>query len=166
MAFAVIYTIRDSKGKRSTTEINFPSSFSFTDVSLFAAQHAERINDLIKGRIERIGVAFNVDVPAAIRANPLPGSDVEEGAKFQFRTVDGNFTSMRLPTFNEDYVVEGTRTVDLADPLVDEFVDAMVTGAPVVALGGVLHPSDKRDEDIVALEFAREQFTNSRPGSD
>ena len=166
MAFAIIYTIRDSKGKRSTTEVNFPSSFSFTDVSLFAAQQAERINDLIKGRIERIGVAFNVDVPGTIRATPLPDSDVEEGAKFQVRTEDGNFTSMRLPTFDEQFVLPGTRSVDLADPVVDEFVDSMVTGAPVVALGGVLHPSDKRDEDIVALEFAREQFTNSRPGSD
>lgn len=165
MGFKIIYTIVDAKGTESDTSINFPTSYNFGDVRLFAEQSAARINQLITGKIVRIGIGFTVDLPSGLRAVAAANSDVEEGARFQFRTAGGYHTAMRLPTFDESYIVPGTREVDLTDADVTDFTDSMVTGAPVVALGGVLSPSDTRDDDIVELKAARESFQSSRKSS-
>lgn len=163
MPFTILTTIRDAKGEESTTEYNFPASYDFDDMVLFAQQNAERIDALIKGKVVRIGIAYKVSTAGlTIKSVPDPDSDVEEGARFQFLTEDGNLSSMRLATFSEDLIVSGTKNVDLTDGDVDDFVSAMVDGAPVVALGGVLSPCDKREEDIDSLEFAVEAFTKSR----
>lgn len=163
-AFTVTIAIKDAKGKGATTEFNFPSSYDFQDITLFAAQAAGRINKLIRGKITGVTVSQAVTdfTGVTLRADPLPEADVEEGARFQFKTAGGFFTSMRLPTFEEDLIIEGTKNVDLTNADVETFTDSMVTGAPVVALGGVLSPSDKRDEDIVSMEFAKEEFQSSR----
>lgn len=163
-AFTVTIAIKDAKGKSATTEFNFPSTFTFADIALFAAQAAGRINNIIRGKITGVTVSQAITdfTGITLRADAEPEADVEEGAKFQFKTEGGFYTSMRLPTFDEDLIIDGTRNVDLTNAAVDTFVDSMVTGAPVVALGGVLEPSDKRDEDIVSLEFAKEEFQSSR----
>lgn len=162
MPFTILTTVRDAKGEESTTEFNFPASYDIGDVVSFAQQSAQRIDALIKGQIVRLGIAYKVSLPSGIKIVPDADSDVEEGARFQFRTEDDNLTSMRLPTFDDALFVDGTKNVDLTDADVDEWVDSMVTGAPVVALGGVLSPSDKREEDIASLDFAVEAFTKSR----
>lgn len=163
MPFTGLITIKDAKGEESTTEFNLPTSYDLDDVVLFVQQMAERVDLIIKGKVTRIGLAYKLSTSGlTLKAAPDPDSDVEEGAKFQFLTEDGNITSMRLATFDEDLIISGTKNVDLTDGDVDDFVDAMVTGAPVVALGGVLSPCDKRDEDIASLEFAVESFTKSR----
>lgn len=164
MAFAVIYSIRDEKGANSLMEVKVPSGTSFTDVAIFAQQMAPLINSLITGAITRIGVAFTVGLPGGLRAAPAAGSDVEEGGRFQFRTSLGNFTSTRIPTFDEQFVVAGTQEVDLTDAAVLAFVNSMLSGIDITGAGGsgIVEPSDSRDEDITALEFAREQFQSSR----
>lgn len=164
MAFTISLSIKDAKGNQGTTEFNFPSDYDFDDVVLFAQQAATRINALIKGAITRISLGYAVDLPAGLTATPDPNSDVEEGARFQFKTENGFYTAMRIPTFDEALLISGTKNVDLTDADVDDFVGSMVDGAPVVALGGVLSPSDKRDEDIASLEYAREEFQSSRAG--
>lgn len=165
-AFTVNITIRDAKGKYATTEFNFPASYDFQDITLFAAQAAGRINNLIRGVITGVSVSQVISdfTGITLRTDPEPEADVEEGAKFQFKTAGGFYTSMRLPTFDEDLIIDGTKNVDLTNAAVDTFVDSMVTGAPVVDLGGVLSPSDKHDNDILSLEFAKEEFQSSRSG--
>lgn len=163
-SISVVYTIRDEKGANSLMQVNVPSSISITDVALFAQQMAPLINSLITGAITRIGVALTIGLPAGLRASPLSGSDVEEGGRFQFRTSLGNFTSTRVPTFDESKVNAGTADIDTTDADVLAFVNSMLSGIDLVGLGGsgIIQPSDTRDEDITALEFAREQFQNSR----
>jgi hypothetical protein len=164
MAFTILYTITDGKGDRSTTEVNVPSSITFTNVITFAGQMASLIDDLIGGAITRIGVALLVDLPAGLKASPSALSDVEEGARFQFRTDGGFFTSLRIPTFLEGLINAGSKDVDLTDTAVAAFVNAMEdgidvdAGAPTVLVA----PSDKREEDVTVLESAKEQFLSSR----
>lgn len=160
MAFSIIYTIADAKGSTSTTEVNLPAATDFADVVEFAADMAVLINDLIQGVIRRIGVAFTVDLPVSLRDTPVSGSDVEEGARFQFITDGGFFTSLRLPTFDESNIAAGGRSVDTADTAVAAFVTAMEDGIDVS--GTVVEPCDKREEDVLSLSTAREQFLSSR----
>jgi hypothetical protein len=164
MAFTVLYTIRDGKGEQSTTEVNVPSSLTLSQVTTFAGQMASLIDDLISGAITRIGVALLVDLPVGLKSTPANTSDVEEGARFQFRTDGGFFTSMRIPTFLESLINAGSKDVDLTDTAVAAFVNAMEDGIDPDAGGPQppIPPCDKREEDIVSLDFAREQFLSSR----
>lgn len=162
-AFVITISIKDAKGAEAKTSFNFPSTYAFDDVILFAAQQAERIGKLIKGRIVRATVSQDADLTAVtVPTTADPDSDVEEGAYFQFGTAGGFTTSQRIPTFDESKFISGTKLVDLTDTDVDDYVTVMQTGAPVVALGGVLSPSDQRDDDITTLNVAKEQFQKSR----
>jgi hypothetical protein len=164
MAFTILYTIEDGKGKTSTSEINVPSTLAFADVVTFAGSMASLIDPLIVGAIRRIGIAFTIDLPSGLNASPASGADIEEGARFQFRTENGFFSSLRLPTFLETLMNPGTTQVDLTDTDVAAFVTAMTSGIDVDPGAGTttVAPCDKRDEDLTALDFAKEQFLSSR----
>lgn len=164
MAFSVLYSIVDAKNEVSTCEVNVPAAITFANVGIFAAQMALLINPIITGAITRIGVAFTVTLPGGLRTTPVAGSDVEEGAKFQFRTAGNFFTGLRLPTFDETLIQSNSRAIDLEDADVAAFIDAMTDGIDLTGAGGTgtPQPCDKREADIVALSFAREQFLSSR----
>lgn len=163
-SFGILYTITDAKGKASTTVINVAGTESLADVRIFAQQAALLINDLITGAITRIGIALTVDLPGGLRVSPLAGADVEEGARFQFRTDGGNFTGMRIPTFAEALIASAGTSVDTTDTDVAAFVTAMTDGIELSGLGGSgnVSPTDSREEDVVALSTAVESFMSSR----
>jgi hypothetical protein len=164
MSWTILYSITDEKTKVSTTEVKLPGATTFADAEIFAGQMASLIDTLIEGAITRIGIVYQVDLPAGIKASANANSDVEEGARFQFRTANGFFSGCRLATFGESRIVAGSKEVDTVDTDVAAFVTAMVTGIDLSGVGGsgVIQPSDARDEDLTALEFAREQFLSSR----
>lgn len=165
MAFSIIFSFRDEKNERSTTEVNLPSGTAFADVTLFATEMTQLIEPLITGTIERVGIAFTVDISGlGLGTTAAAGSDVEEGARFQFGTAGGFNTSMRVPTIDESIILPGTREVSQVDADVAAFLTAMETGIDLVGVGGsgTIQPSDKRDDDIVSTTQAREQFLNSR----
>lgn len=164
MVFSIIYTIRDEKAVESTTSVNLPESTAFTDVALFAAELAKIIDPIITGAIIRIGVAFQVTLPGGLASTPAANTDVEEGARFQWRTVNNYMASNRLPTFDEQFIQAGTREVDQTDANVAAFVNAILTGINLTGVGGsgTIQPSDYRGEDITAIDTAREMFQSSR----
>ncbi|MCZ7544890.1 MAG: hypothetical protein M5R40_15810 [Anaerolineae bacterium] len=164
MAFTVMLSVIDEKGKTSTTEVKLPTATVWADAVIMAQQIALLIDPLILGAITRVGVTADVELPVGLAASASANSDVEEGARFQFRTENGFYTGLRLPTFDESLIVAGTRGVDLTDTDVAAFVAAMEDGIDTSGYGGTdtVEPCDARDEDIVSLEFAREQFLSSR----
>lgn len=164
VAIGVVYSIRDEKGATSLMQINLPSTTSLADVTLFAQQFAPLVEALITGAIVRVGVALTVPLPAGLRANPLSGSDVEEGGRFQFKTDGGFYTSSRVPTFDESLITAGTAEIDTAAGAVASFIASVTAGIDLTGVGGsgIIEPTDTRDDDIASLEFAREQFQSSR----
>jgi hypothetical protein len=166
MAFYILYTIEDRDGKDSNTEIKIPDSALLSNAAIFAAEMAQLIDPLIRGVIRRIGIAFLIDMAGVtgIKTAALAGADVEEGAKFGFRTAANFFTGLRLPTFDEAFIIDGTDQVDTEDPDVAAFVTAMVSGIDLSGAGGTgtISPTTNREEDLVALTYAQESFTSSR----
>jgi hypothetical protein len=160
LAFSVLYSVTDAKGEVATTEVNVPSTLTLANLTGFANDMAQLIDDMITGAISRIGLVVSIALPAGIKVAPLGGADVEEGAKFQFRTAGGFYTGLRIPTFDEALINPNSRAVDVDDPLVLAFLNAMRTGITVG--GGPIQPTDKREDDIVSLKFAKEQFLSSR----
>jgi len=164
LALVGIITIKDAKGKSATTEFNFPSSVTMANAKIFAQQMALLYDAVTKGVITRIGVAVLASLPGALKASADADSDVEEGARFQFRTDGGFMTGFRIPTFDEAKILSGTKQVDLADTDVAALVAAYEDGLSLVAAGGsgTVQPTDKREDPVNVLDTALEQFTASR----
>lgn len=157
----VTFSIQDAKGKVSVTKINFPDTQTKDELSAWAVTAATALNDIITGKILSAGIGFEVSLSGAtIRSAPLATSDVEEGARFIWRSLVGAITQFRLPTFDEAKMLSGTQQVDLADTDVDAFEGLITIGNGAGA--GWAHPSDDHGSDIVALESARESFTSTR----
>lgn len=159
----VSYSIRDAKGATSTTNINLPDSVDIAIAKLFVRSTAEMIDNLIKGRIVDAGIGLSVDLAGlTLKGAPNADSDVEEGARFSWRTALNTLTGFRIPTFDETFMVSGTRQVDTANSTVNTFVQRMLAGQTQGIIN--VSPSDDRGEDITALDAATESFTSSRRG--
>lgn len=157
----LVYSIQDAKGKTSNMKINFPVNVDIGQLQSLAVDTATMVNNIIKGKIIDAGIGLAVDLSGAtIRSAPDVNSDVEEGARFLWRSAVNAITGFRIPTFDEAKLLDGTKQVDLADTDVDAFVDRIIAGKTT----GVVNasPSDDRGEDIEALESARESFQSSR----
>jgi hypothetical protein len=165
MAIGILFTFQDGKGETSTTQVNLPSSTSTADAIVFGQQMATLLDPLVNGVITRVGIVLDVDLSTlGLNATASGTADVEEGARFGFRTSQGNFTSMRVPTFLDSLITTGGNAVDQVNTDVAAFLTAMETGIDLSGAGGsgVVEPSDRRDEDIVATSTAKEDFQSSR----
>lgn len=157
----VSYTVEDAKGEKSSFNINFPDSVDIAILKLFARSTAEMIDDLIKGRITAIGVGLQVDMAGlTVKTTANADADVEEGARFSWRTALNTLTSFRLPTFDETFLNAGTRQVNTANVAVNTLVQRILAGQTQGVIN--VSPSDDRGEDVTALESATESFTRSR----
>lgn len=157
MTKTVTVTIRDAKGKTARVEANLPTGTGQVTATNFAEDLAVAIYNIISGEVIGLSITDNLDLPGAIEPGAGSTSDVEEGGLFVFRTENNYITKMRVPTLLESHILAGTNTVDLADTDVDTFVDLMVDGLEDIVNGDAL-PSDSRDDDIVSVASAKEDF--------
>lgn len=158
---SLFYTVEDEKGIKSTFRIKFPTTTDIAVLKEFARTTGTMVDGLITGRIVDVSIGVGVeDLPGGWKAAPLANSDVEEGARFSFRTAVNSVTGFRIPTFDEALIVPGTKEVDVANEDVDDFVQRIIAGQTVGLIN--VSPSDDREEDIVALDGARESFGKDR----
>lgn len=162
-AFYIVYTVKDAKGKTATTEIKIPTTFNMANIVQFAGALAILINALIKGQIIAISIIATINMSglSGLRTAPLADSDVEEKASFGFSTDAGFDTGLMLPTFNEDFLVSGSRDVDLADAAVIDFTEAMMLGISTSPGPVVVTPSDAHGDDIDLFRYGYEVFMAS-----
>lgn len=154
--FRLWIRIRDHDGDTSTFTLNFPSSFTLTEIQGFATSFIPLVDAIVHGTIEEAGIALVVTLPGGLKANPVQYSDVQHGALFSMRT-DGNYnTSFRLPTFDPALYSTGSKNVDVEDSDVAAFIAACVSGLDVS--GSMIEPSDYRGDDVTALVKAVESF--------
>lgn len=152
----VSYTIMDDTGKKSTLQIKLPTSVALPALIGFASTFSVIVDGLIKGAIVDIGVGIGVAL-AGLKASPLAGADVEEGAYFSFQTLGGALTGFTIPTFDEAFVLANSDYIDTLDADVIALVNAVVNG---ITTGTLASPSDNRGSDIVSLVTAYETFAN------
>lgn len=158
------YTFQDAKGKTSSTEIKMPASVDIAIAATFARSTAQMIDKIIKGKITDISIGLKIALSSvsspSLRAAADDDSDVEEGAKFGFLTSAGGSTNLRIPTIDEAIFVAGTEQVDLTSGTdADDFVQRMIAGQTVGIIN--VSPSDIHEDDIVAVDYAKEAFVGS-----
>lgn len=162
---AVYFTIEDEKRQASTLEIPFPDAVGLANIPALVQTVGDVLEPLLSGRIRNAGVRVEVDTStfgwAAVASLT---ADVQEGARFVFRTIGNFLKSLRLPTFNESKILATTDNVDTTDTDVAAFVAGMTGGFDLTGNGGTgtASPADYRGEDLTAFVSAKENFTRSR----
>lgn len=158
MTKTVTLTIKDAKGQTARCEANLPTGTGQVTAVNFAEEFAIAVNSFIGGAVVAIAITDNIALPEEIAENvPDVASDVEEGGLFIFRTENDFTTKIRLPSMAERVILAGTKQIDLTDTDVDAFVDLMIDGVTDIVNGDAL-PSDTRDDDIVSVASAKENF--------
>jgi len=161
LSLHVVYTVMDETNKKSTFRISFPNSTDIAVLQEFAWRTAELIDPLIKGKIVDIGISASVEFASAdVKASPLVGSDVEDGAYFAFESASQFTSGFTVPTWDEAFIVSGSDNVDIVDADVDAFVDRITAGYTQLLTN--VSPSDNRGSDLETLITAKESFRSTR----
>ncbi|NIT56287.1 MAG: hypothetical protein GWN00_08645 [Aliifodinibius sp.] len=156
VAFEVVYEVTDRDGDTATTTVKVPTGFSLAQYGEFGAAMATLLDAILGGRVSGADFCFIVDISGLTGNTQSPTSDVEEVAKFQFRTTEGRPVNVNIPTMDEAIVAGGTDDINQADPAVAPFIAAMENGLSTA--GGTISPCDIGEDDIVLTVFAREGF--------
>lgn len=160
-AVKVIYSLKDNKGKISTTTVHLPVGKTAIDYLEFAIEMGTLIRSVTTGAISNVSVVLEVDITGESWSTAGATSDVEEKGKFQFVTNGIYYTGVALPTFSDLLVLDGSDSIDLTDADVIAFVDAMVDGITLPVATTQMNPCDSREDDIEGLIYARERFMAS-----
>lgn len=157
----VIVTVRDRKGKTSTTEIKIPTGLTLANMIEFAQDLASLIDPITSGQIINVGIGIRVDLSSlGLTAAAGTTADVEEKGQFQFGTALGTYTTVNIPCIGDLDVVDGSDELDQSDADIAAFITAM-TGGITLTDTSVVQPTDAREEDITSLVYARERFRSS-----
>lgn len=153
------YSVEDADGDVATTTVKVPSTATLVDLQEFAEAQATLIDAVLDGKIIGAGGSFNIDI-SGLTVNLSSGADdVEDIGSFQFRTVDGRPVIVNIPCLDEDKVIVGADDLDQTDTDVAAFIAMMTSGLAVT--GGTIIPTDVGEDDIVAIDYARERFRAS-----
>jgi hypothetical protein len=157
IAFAIVSTITDEKGKPSTFTVNVPITFSLAQYGEFAVQAATIIDACLSGKLTSMEMCLLADLSGLTGNTIGAASDVEERARFKLRTSEGRPVNVNVPALNESLVVVGDDSLDLPDADVAAMESLLLDGLSVT--GGTIIPCDLNEDDLVSLEYAREGFT-------
>lgn len=159
------FTVADEKDAKSTIAIPLPDSVGLTNIAAAVQGFGSLLEPLIQGQILTAGARVEVDI-SGFGWSGVAGlnSDVEEGARFVFRSVTSLLKSLRLPTFNESKFNAQSADVDLTDTDVAAFATAMTAGLDLTGTGGTgtASPVNIHGDDLDELVSAKENFTRSR----
>jgi len=159
MAISIVFTVSDAKGDQATFSIPIPDGTAYADIVEFAQEMAELLNPLINAALRDLHITIPIPFTPWTAAASI--SDIQEKARFAFRTVNGFLKHVSLPAAVESIFSPGSRNVDLANTDVAAFVTAMVDGITLSSTNDV-EPCDVRDEDLTELESATEAWGKAR----
>jgi hypothetical protein len=161
MAVQIVYTIQDKKGKKPTHSVRINSD-SEAATQAFAEAWAQAIDDLIGGVIRGAVALLGVDISGATGNVAATGSDVEEIARFEFRTFEGHKVEVTIPAILETLIDNDTGQVNRAAGAVAAFIAMMEDG--ITANSVLVEPCDVGEDDIVSTRIAVEGSRNSGSG--
>lgn len=161
LAPRIIFSIKDNKGKISTTEVKIPTGITLSNMIEFAGDMAVLIDAITTGQIVGVSLGISIDTSAlGLTAAAGSTADVEEKGRFQFQTAGGYYTTVNIPCFSDTDVIAGSDSIDQSDTEVAAWLTAMISG---ITLGdaSTVQPCDSREDDIDVLSSAFERFRAS-----
>lgn len=169
MAFAVTvqYQIVDASGDVAPAKVKVPTGNSIAQYVEFAQAMAQIIASIIVGRVSQASINFKLSLSGAtLKASPLSGANIRNKAMLLFDAATTGFSGkVQIPTYNDVNNIVGSDLVNLADPQIDAFMDAMTQGIDVDGLETIIEPTNGRGMDLVVGRGGSEQFRKKRKRS-
>lgn len=162
MPYFVQLTLSDAKGDQSVMSIPLPDATDVADAQRYGEEITLLLAPLVNGALRdaRLSVPINY-----VPYDPVASiADVQEKARFSFRTTNDFLKSISIPTFVEGFFVPGTKEVDTTDPDVAAFTTAIIDGINIDpgVTDTIIQPCDVRGKDITELEGAVEAWGRAR----
>ena len=160
------FSIVDEKGDISTLTFHVPATSVVADVLIAAEALADLLDPIVQGGFLNAALRLPVDLSGStVNALASAGSDVQEKAKFVFRTaVDKVVSFFNIPTILESIFNAGSKEVDLGHSDVGALVTAVETGIDTTGDGGssTITFCDNRGDDLYDLIEAVENWGRAR----
>lgn len=151
---AVNYICRDNDGKNSTAEVTVAG----TTTPAAAVAFATALRPLVAALLDSVIVGQNVTIGSYEDAIAIVGRcDVEDKGLFLFNSANGQPASIALPSISEAMLQANNEDIDITNPAVAAFIDAMTLGlgAPLV------QPVNAGGADLVGVKAAYKQNRRS-----
>lgn len=148
----VSYIFVDDEENRSSAKVNLPTGLN--DIQLLATvqELGNRLAALSNARLVSANATRKYTDAVAQAAIAPPESEVERKGKFNFVGAGNVRSSVEIPSVLLTLSPGKSDNLDLANPLVSGFVDAMIN----VALGVGNSPTDDKGNDLTTLKSAYE----------
>lgn len=156
--WTVLLNLMDGEGHTSNTTLYFPDTLTLDQIIVGAAAYATLIEDISEAVVISASATATLFSGTGIA---LAASDVEEKARFVWQVAATTKRVIQsIPAFIKSKILPNSNRVDLSDPDVDAWYDAMVTGVTVGA--DTFVPKDSEGRDIVGVSAAKQAYTRSR----
>jgi len=142
----------DDEENRSSAKVNLPVGLDDVAVTATVIALGNRLAALSNGKLVAANATRKYTDAAAIAAIAPPESEVERKGRFNFVGAGNVRSSVEIPSVLLTLTPGKSDDIDLANPLVADFVDAMIN----VALGVGNSPTDDKGNDLTALKSAYE----------
>lgn len=153
--------VRDAKGASGIISFNHPLNTDIGALKNTVRSTAALIDAIIGCQVVDASIGIEASLTGAtLKDAPIAGADVEEGARFMWRTASGALTDFRIPTFSETYLTDSGELVYVEDDEVDDFIQRVLAGV-TSGLTNV-SPSDAYGSDITEFVSGAESFLASR----
>ncbi|KKN01200.1 hypothetical protein LCGC14_1130140 [marine sediment metagenome] len=151
LAFSLIINFDDENGKKASTKLRLPTTFSIAQYTEFATAAAQLYANASQCSITNVSLTIDFDFSAlGLDGIALIASNVGKKAKFLWQTVlAGKGAKFAVPTSDESIFPAGTDDMDQSDLLVAPFISAIENGIAVTA--GTITFVNNRALDIVSL---------------
>jgi len=154
--YLVSYSILDGKGKTGSLPVRIPAgALTLAQVSAYAQDLAELIDNVTSGQITSINVALSVDLPAGLKVAPGAYCDIEEGGLFSFATGTPYVDSPRVPAFLETLFVGENIDLTPNDPA-DLFAKGLYNG--ITEGADTIKASDRYENEYTGIVKATKSF--------
>lgn len=158
MATEIVFTIRDQRGKKTTTSVKVVEH-PRANVQNFAVAYADAIDNLIGGVVEGAVALMAGDISGLVSNVALASSDVEEIGSAQFVAATGRKVLMNIPSLKESLVDNATGNLDETEAEVIAFLSMMEDGITVNS--NLIRAVDVAEENIVSHRYFRERSRSS-----
>lgn len=150
LVIELFVNFEDESGDTATRSWYLDAGTSLADAALVVPALVSLIEPLIVGGITGAGFTVSVDIAGLGVGVAGALSDIEEAARFAYRTVNGFIWRKTIPTLDEGKVIAGSDNIDLTDSDVLAFNAAMTDGIDVSGAGGsgTIQFVDSRAEDL------------------
>lgn len=152
-------TVEDGDGEIFAVPIYAIAADTATIANIItaAAAMANLVDDVIDGKIVKVGVRLDLTLPVGLKGSAVAGSEVERTGLYNFAATGTKYdAAIDLPAMALSTLVSGTNQIDPANTAVAALVSELVTP------GGSLSWADKYGNSIDSLKTARKTFRKHR----